>query len=59
MSGLELQQSLQALNYPNPHNLDAESHEWMFDHEAIVPFLEWFCNEVQPSNLLDPRDFKE
>ena len=59
MSGSELLTTLLRLNYPKHHQLDGQSFDWMFENEAIAPFLEWFCHEVQPANLIDPRDMQE
>ena len=59
MSGSELLSTLQRLGYPKAQQLDEQSFDWMFENEAMAPFLEWFCHEVQPTNLIDPRDFQE
>ncbi|KAL5021994.1 hypothetical protein ScPMuIL_001149 [Solemya velum] len=59
MSGVQFAETLRCLSYPNVENLVPQGLDWMFENEAILPFLEWFCNNISSSNLLDPRDVHE
>lgn len=55
MSGQAFLDTLKRISYPNVDELDSQSVAWMFDNDAIAPFLEWFCDEIQPANVLDPK----
>jgi len=55
MSGQAFLDTLRRIGYPNVDELDSQSVAWMFDNDAMAPFLEWFCDEIQPANVLDPK----
>lgn len=60
MSGLRFVDALKRIGYED--NLCAESFDWMFEHEAILPFLEWFCDSIHAQNILSDdelRSFEE
>lgn len=39
-------------------NLFAESFDWMFEHEAILAFLEWFCDSIHAQNFLSDEELE-
>lgn len=43
---------LSELGYPNISKFNPSSFDWLFDIEEALPFLNWFCQTVQPANLL-------
>ncbi|XP_072023242.1 HAUS augmin-like complex subunit 3 [Amphiura filiformis] len=47
------------LGYTQSYDLQAESFDWMFENEAVRPFLDWFCDNVGPSNLLTQQEVKQ
>lgn len=59
MSGKEFVSALKRIGYPSVDKLDGHSFDWLFDCEALVPFLTWFCNDLQSSNVLDQKDQDE
>ncbi|KAI0231321.1 AUGMIN subunit 3 [Lamellibrachia satsuma] len=56
MSGQAFLDTLRRIGYPSVSELDSQSVSWMFDNDAMAPFLEWFCDEIQPANVLNPKD---
>ena len=59
MSGEQLVETLSELNFPGASSLDAQGLDWMFENESLQPMLEWFCQHVTPSNLLDTKTTDE
>ncbi len=59
MSGSEFVDVLRKLSYPGVKSLDGPSLDWLFENEVTSPFLDWFCNELQPTNLLTAREVAE
>jgi len=59
MSGVEFVEALRRIGYPGVDRLDGHNFDWLFDCESVVPFLTWFCKEVQSSNVLDKQDLDE
>jgi hypothetical protein len=59
MSGRKFVEALSRLGYPGATELDGDSFDWIFEFENVVPFLDWFCDEVQAENPLDPGDIQE
>ena len=59
MSGQRFLETLRQLGYPKTDELDAESFDWMFENDDILPFLEWFSDNIHASNLLHPKELKE
>lgn len=56
MSGLRFVDALKRIGYEG--NLCAESFDWTFEHEAILPFLEWFCDSIHAQNILSDDELK-
>jgi len=52
MNGQEFIYALERLGLVNVNNVDGQSYSWMFDHELLLPFLDWFCAELQTTNVL-------
>lgn len=50
---------LQELGYPKASKLDPKGLEWMFENEAMLPFLEWFCNSVSTANFLSKAEVEQ
>lgn len=48
-----LYDKLSELGYPNLSKFSPSSFDWLFDIEEALPFLNWFCQTVQPTNLLN------
>ncbi|KAL4226899.1 HAUS augmin-like complex subunit 3 [Mactra antiquata] len=59
MSGKLLASSLKALGFPGVEKFDPEDLDWMFENEAMSPMLEWFCQNVGHSNVLETKVLKE
>ena len=59
MSGEDFKQKLQQLGLPNAGSLDAQDLDWMFENESLQPVLNWFCQRVNTSNLLDRKEKDE
>lgn len=50
---------LQELGYSKASKLDPKGLEWMFENEAMLPFLEWFCNSVSTANFLSKAEVEQ
>ncbi|XP_069125959.1 HAUS augmin-like complex subunit 3 [Argopecten irradians] len=59
MSGRQFVDTLVRLGYPKAKSLDPQSFDWMFEGESVISFLDWFCNNVGPTNILHPKDKQE
>ncbi len=59
MSGARFLDTLRELGYAGIESLDAHSLDWMFDNEATLPFLEWFCVNIHSSNVLMPQELQQ
>lgn len=59
MSGRQFVETLKQLAYPKAHSLDPSGLEWMFECEELVPFLDWFCTNVNSANVLDAKELEE
>ncbi|XP_033637105.1 HAUS augmin-like complex subunit 3 [Asterias rubens] len=57
--GRRLVDALQRIGFGEAHDLQAEGFDWMFDNERVTPFLDWFCDNVGPANLLSQQEIKE
>ncbi|XP_022105406.1 HAUS augmin-like complex subunit 3 [Acanthaster planci] len=57
--GRRLVEALQRISFGESHGLQIEGFDWMFDDEVVTPFLDWFCDNVGPSNLLSDREIRE
>lgn len=58
MSGLELLTTLKKLKYPGVEKLDAISLDWIFEDQEQLPFLEWFCKNVNEDNILSQEEIE-
>ena len=56
MSSQQFVRTLQQVGYPKADSLNASTFDWMFEDEAVLPFLSWFCNTVGPQNVLSPEE---
>ncbi|KAL8622463.1 hypothetical protein ACOMHN_034128 [Nucella lapillus] len=56
MSGQQLIETLHQIGYPQARTLNARNFDWMFDDEAVLPFLSWFCNTVGHQNVLSEKE---
>ena len=59
MSGVEFVDALKRIGYPGADRLTGHSFDWLFDCEALVPFLTWFCEDIQSSNVLEEKELEE
>lgn len=57
--GKTLFEKLSEFRYPTINKYSPSSFDWLFDIEEALPFLEWFCSCVQPSNLLTSAELKQ
>lgn len=57
--GKTLFEKLSEFRYPTINKYSPSSFDWLFDIEEALPFLEWFCSSVQPSNLLTSAELKQ
>ena len=51
--------TLKNLGYPKSHDLQTEAFDWMFENEAVAPFLDWFIDNVGPANVLSTQEITE
>lgn len=58
MSGRQFIDTLKQLGYPKADTEDPNAFDWMFENEAVFPFLEWFCNNVSSANVIDLKDIE-
>ena len=60
MSGAAFLAQLERLGCPGISNYDGDSFEWLFElNPQIVPFLEWFCDNVHESNVIGEEELEE
>ncbi|XP_063962481.1 HAUS augmin-like complex subunit 3 [Lytechinus pictus] len=57
--GKKLKETLKRLDYPEAHELQAEAFDWLFENDAIAPFLDWFIDNVGPANVLSSQEITE
>ncbi|XP_068726090.1 HAUS augmin-like complex subunit 3 isoform X1 [Montipora capricornis] len=59
--GKRMLRALSRIGYPkaNEFELEGDNFEWWFDCESIVPFLEWFCQNIHETNVLSTGDLKK
>ena len=51
-------QTFPVIGYPKANEFEADTLEWLFDCEAVVPFLEWLCENIHETNVLSAEDLK-
>ncbi|XP_013382987.1 HAUS augmin-like complex subunit 3 [Lingula anatina] len=59
MNGNQFLTTLKKLGYPQASNLDAQTFDWIFENDAVLPFLEWFCDHAHALNVLQDRELRE
>ena len=57
--GKRLKETLKRLDYPDAHELQAEAFDWLFENDAVAPFLDWFIDNVGPANVLSSQEISE
>ncbi|XP_030834013.1 HAUS augmin-like complex subunit 3 [Strongylocentrotus purpuratus] len=58
-NGKKLKETLKRLDYPEAHELQAEAFDWLFENDAVAPFLDWFIDNVGPANVLSKQEIAE
>lgn len=56
--GAKILSTLSRIGYPKANQFEGDSLEWLFDCESIVPFLEWFFENIHESNVVSLEDLK-
>lgn len=56
--GAKILSALSRIGYPKVNQFEGDSLEWLFDSESIVPFLEWFFENIHESNVVSLEDLK-
>jgi len=56
MSGQQFIETLHQIGYPKTGDLSARTFDWIFEDEAVLPFLSWFCNTVGHQNVLSQEE---
>ncbi|KAH9489462.1 hypothetical protein Btru_046280 [Bulinus truncatus] len=51
--------TLKRIGYPNSDSLDPNSLEWALENEATLPFLKWFCDNINEENVLSTEEMEE
>ncbi|XP_062578484.1 HAUS augmin-like complex subunit 3 [Saccostrea cucullata] len=59
MSAQQMLAVLRDLGYPKAGKLDPKGLEWMFENDAMLPFLEWFCNSISAANVLTKEEMEQ
>ena len=54
--GRRFVRQLSRIGYPKADEFEGDSLEWLFDCESLVPFLEWFCENIHETNVLSQED---
>lgn len=54
--GRRFVRALSRIGYPKADEFEGDSLEWLFDCESLVPFLEWFCENIHETNVLSQED---
>ena len=56
--GGRILRSLTRIGYPKANEFEADTLEWLFDCESVVPFLEWLSENIHETNVLSAEDLK-
>jgi hypothetical protein len=56
--GERLARTLHRIDCPKAKEFTAESLEWLFENQASLPFLEWFCDNISSDNVLTEDELK-
>lgn len=59
MNGKQFLSTLRSIGYPGADELDGTSLDWIFDKEELLPFLQWFCDEIQGTYVLTSSELSE
>ncbi|XP_073259041.1 HAUS augmin-like complex subunit 3 [Porites lutea] len=54
--GKRFVRALSRIGYPKADEFEGDSLEWLFDCDSLVPFLEWFCENIHETNVLSQED---
>lgn len=59
--GKRMLRALSRIGYPRADEFDIEGDdfEWWFDYEPLVPFLEWFCENIHESNVVSSGNLRK
>ncbi|XP_071954391.1 HAUS augmin-like complex subunit 3 [Antedon mediterranea] len=57
--GKKVVEIINSLGYRGSHEIQAEDFEWMCEDEAVLPFLDWFCSNVNPSLIITSKEMTE
>lgn len=59
--GKRMLRALSRIGYPRADEFDLEGDdfEWWFDYEPLVPFLEWFCENIHESNVVSSGNLRK
>ncbi|XP_071477236.1 HAUS augmin-like complex subunit 3 [Diadema antillarum] len=57
--GWSFVETLKRVKYPKAHELQHEGFDWMFENDAVAPFLDWFVDNVGPANVLSSQELDE
>ena len=56
--GGRILRALSRIGYPKVGELEGDTLEWLFDCNSLVPFLEWFCDNIHTSNVVSDEDLQ-
>jgi len=56
--GGRILRALTRIGYPKANEFEADTLEWLFDCETVVPFLEWLSENIHETNVLSADDLK-
>ena len=59
MSGQDFICVLQQLGFENLNNMTGQSFAWVSDYDPLLPFLDWFCTELQATNVLTSNELEQ
>jgi len=59
ITGEDFMHAVQRLGIENFSNVSGNSFAWMFDYELLWPFLDWFCAELQTTNVLKLSELEQ
>jgi len=58
-SGSDFISALQRLGFEHLDKLTGQSLAWVFDCELLRPFFDWFCTELQTTNVLQLSELEQ
>ena len=48
--------ALSRIGHSKANEFAGDNFEWLFDCESLVPFLEWFFENIHETNVLSPEE---